>query len=69
MTRIQINVQGHTKPLYCDTGVSSCGSVKDGLSFQFGDEGCWVISLEELRQLVQDELDRRSEAAGTEERT
>jgi hypothetical protein len=52
MNRRQVAVQGHNKELYLEPGPTRCGKVTDGVAFEFGDEGSWVISLQELEALV-----------------
>ena len=59
--QIQVNVQGHSLPLFYKVGTSRCGNVNDGISFEFGNEGVWVISLAELKGIVEAEESRRKE--------
>lgn len=49
-----VKVQGHTKALSIHSLACSCGDVEDytGVSFQFDDEGPWVIGLDELKAIV-----------------
>ena len=49
---IAVDVRGHAKPLVFDPGPTGCGDIKDGVAFEFGDEGWWVISLSEMKRLV-----------------
>ena len=49
----QVRVAGSTEPLYVSPGLSSCGTISDGVSFWFGEKGgSFVVSLEALRQIV-----------------
>jgi hypothetical protein len=60
---LEIQVAGHLLRLFYSHGVSQCGPIKDGIAFRFGGEGYWVVSLESLRKIVQDEDKRRSDRA------
>ena len=56
----ELPIAGHGLPLFYAPGPSSCGAITDGVTFRFGGEGCWVISLETLRQIVTEEDARRA---------
>jgi len=49
---IEVRIQGHPEKLYVDVGKWSCGSIKDGVSFKFGNEAFWVMSYTELWRLA-----------------
>lgn len=48
----QVEVAGHGQALYFSPGVHRCGRVKDGVAFEFGNDGSWVVPLDELREMV-----------------
>lgn len=54
MTRRLVNVYGHTEKLYVVSYASSCGPLMhgEGVSFEFGNRGGWVIALDELEAIV-----------------
>ena len=60
---IEVPVAGAIRPLFYSPGQSHCGVIRDGVCFRFGDEGCWVVSLETLRKIVSDEDKRRADRA------
>jgi hypothetical protein len=37
--------------LVCDGLQSLCGNIKDGLAFQFGNSGPWVVSFSDFEKL------------------
>lgn len=48
-----VRVAGAVEPLFMSPGPSRCGTITDGVSFWFGEDGgSFVISLEALRQTV-----------------
>lgn len=48
-----VRVAGAIEPLFMNPGPSRCGTITDGVSFWFGEDGgSFVISLEALRQTV-----------------
>lgn len=53
-----VPVAGHSKELTAapvlsvTTGICWCGSIRDGVAFRFEGEGCWVIALDTLREIV-----------------
>ena len=47
-----VPVAGHTKALYFDAGIHACGEIVNGVGFEFEREGCWVVDLETLRDMV-----------------
>lgn len=59
--RRQVIVYGHFEPLWMRYAKCECGPCKDGVGFEFGNEGGWVIPLAELRKIVreQEELRKR----------
>lgn len=50
--RYIVPVAGHLKQLTCSVGVNCCGDINNGIGFQFDREGCWVVDLETLREIV-----------------
>ena len=46
--------RGHMKNLRVSALLSGCGDIKlpDGVSLAFENEGCWVVTLDDLRDLV-----------------
>lgn len=49
---LEVHVAGHSEPLYFSPNVHRCGDVKDGVAFNFGDHGAWVVPMDELREMV-----------------
>lgn len=49
----KMNVAGHSHEMFIDSLHTHCGTIKDGLAFRFGDEGGWVLSLKELKRVVE----------------
>jgi len=49
---IKLRTAGHSSSLECVTLSSSCGSVQDGIAFEFGNQGGWVIDYKDLVSLV-----------------
>lgn len=48
-----VRVAGAMEPLFMSPGPSSCGTIRDGVAFWFGENGGhFVVSLEALRQTV-----------------
>ncbi len=43
---------GTGQQLQCDVGCHQCGDVQNGVGFQFGSKGWFVIPLEELERIV-----------------
>ena len=60
---IEVPAAGNRVPLYRSPGQSSCGPISDGVSFRFDGDGCWVVSLETLRQIVAEEDAARAQRA------
>lgn len=55
----EIRIAGHTHCLWADDPWSSCGEIEDGVRFCFQDadghyQGGWVMSFDDLKQLVAD---------------
>ncbi len=54
---LTIPLAGHVrKNLVCESFHSSCGQIRNGLSFYFSDgpgnfDGCWVMEFEDLEKL------------------
>lgn len=48
---LKINVAGHHLPLHVTSFRAECGNIEDGISFEFGDQGGWVVPLEEIESL------------------
>jgi len=47
-----VPVAGATLPLRFHPGISRCGVIDDGVSFEFGDRGSWVMSYATLMELA-----------------
>ena len=47
-----VDVAGHRLPLTYSPGQSRCGKIRDGVSFAFAGEGCWVISFADLVEMA-----------------
>jgi hypothetical protein len=60
---IEVPAAGNVRPLYRSPGRSWCGPISDGVSFRFDGDGCWVVSLETLRQIVAEEDAARAQRA------
>lgn len=51
---LQIKVAGHKyEVVTIDYDINFCGHIKDGLTFEFGNEGCWVIAYKDLVTLME----------------
>jgi hypothetical protein len=52
----RVHVQGHVDPLTVNVGMCSCGDIRDGegIAFEFGNGGGWVVPLDELRAIVRE---------------
>lgn len=63
--RLLVDVAGHSLPLYVSSMNASCGNINGGIAFEFDKEGGWVVSLEDLRELVRraEEQQARQEQA------
>ena len=46
-----LRCDGHPEDLKCISLDSNCGDVKRGVAFEFGREGGWVVSLDDLENL------------------
>lgn len=60
--RYELTIAGHSRRLFVHAdciGRSVCGEITDGVTFAFEGQGCWVLSLAELRELL-----RLGEASG-----
>jgi len=52
--RLKLPVAGHTYNfLKADPGPSWCGDIRDGVSFEFGKEGGWVMAFRDLERLYE----------------
>ncbi len=49
----QLRVAGHEQPLTCRSLHAFCGEIRDGVAFEFGNEGGWVVSLDDLTRIVE----------------
>ena len=50
--RYVMPVAGHSQVLTYRVEPSTCGNIKNGVSFEFGNEGGWVIDLDDIKELV-----------------
>jgi hypothetical protein len=50
--RFDVPVAGTTLPLTVAVARTFCGDITDGVVFEFGAEGGWVISLATLKEIV-----------------
>lgn len=48
----KVDVAGHPKELKFSTYRTECGHIDDGVDFWFEGEGCWTVSIEELKRIV-----------------
>ena len=42
---------GNSDELFYRPGPYECGKIKDGISFEHGREGCWVVDFEDLEKI------------------
>jgi len=49
---IKLKTAGHIHQLKCITISASCGKVQDGVAFEFGKQGGWVVDYKDLVALV-----------------
>jgi hypothetical protein len=64
-----VPVAGHSEPLYFEPGIHRCGEIHNGVAFEFGRGGSWVIDLDTLRAMVdmaEEERARRAAIVHTE---
>lgn len=61
--RYVVAVAGHTHPLRFFEGPACCGKITDGVAFEFGNQGGWVIDLAELKKLVRMAEEKRAAIA------
>lgn len=47
-----VNTAGSAMPLRCISYDSRCRQIQHGVAFEFGDEGVWVVALEDLEKIV-----------------
>ena len=46
---IKFSIAGHSNTvLWFDPRMTWCGSIADGVSFQHGEQGCWVVRFKDL---------------------
>lgn len=38
---------------YFSPGPARCGGIKDGVVFEIGNDGCWVVSFDDLRAIYE----------------
>lgn len=56
--------QGHTNETFrFNPGVSRCGGIHDGVTFEHGNEGGWVVSFAALEQMYLLAKERRAAIA------
>jgi hypothetical protein len=60
-----VPVAGHTKPLYFAPGIYSCGKITNGVAFEFGDEGGWIVALDDLQKIIDLAIQHRVNASST----
>ncbi len=52
---------GHPQErLRIEPGISRCGDITDGVSFEHGNQGCWLISFAALEQIYLEAKKARS---------
>lgn len=49
---IALRSVGYGGPLHCVGLHTQCGDISAGISFEFGQEGSWVVALEDLEKVV-----------------
>jgi hypothetical protein len=63
IVRYVVPVAGHYMKLRCNPGISCCGHIENGISFEFGNEGGWVIDLDDLSEILRLAIEFRERCA------
>lgn len=50
-SRLCVDTQGLGELFCFEPGPAGCGNIDDGVAFEIGNGGCWVVSFDDLEKL------------------